>query len=283
MAGQRAVHTAPTAPQPRRAGRNLPAAIGVGVGLAAVLVATLFTYRVGFVVLVAVVVTVAIWELTRAVRHAGVAPPLVPLVAGGIATCALTWAEGSEALALALPLTCLALVVWRLAGGPHGYLQDVTAGVFVALYVPFLAGFAVLLAAPHDGPSRVIAFIATVVASDVGGYAVGATLGRHRMAPAISPGKSWEGLAGSVLCCTAVGVGLFTVVFDQAAWRGVGFGVAIALTATVGDLGESLLKRDLGIKDMGNLLPGHGGLMDRLDSLLPAAAVSYLLLSVLVP
>jgi phosphatidate cytidylyltransferase len=149
--------------------------------------------------------------------------------------------------------------------------------------VPLLAGFAVLLLVPDDGAVRVIAFIATVIASDVGGYAAGVLFGKHPMAPTISPKKSWEGMAGSVTACMLVATPFVALGLDGPWWGGIAFGAALAVSATIGDLGESLIKRDLGIKDMGNLLPGHGGIMDRLDSLLPSAAVAYLLLSVLAP
>jgi phosphatidate cytidylyltransferase len=273
----------PKPPRSSRAGRDLPAAIGVGLGLGAIIVASLFLYRAGFVVVLAITVSVAVWELTTSIGESGAHPPVVPLVLGGLAIDAVAWFKGSEALTLTFLLTCLAVVVWRLADGPDGYLRDVSTGLFVALYVPFLAGFAVLLTVPDDGPRRVITFIGVVACSDIGGYATGVFLGKHPMAPKVSPAKSWEGFAGSVVFCTAAGVAFFTLLLHHAAWQGALFGVALAATATLGDLGESMLKRDLGVKDMGSLLPGHGGVMDRLDSMLPGAAVAYLLLTAFVP
>jgi phosphatidate cytidylyltransferase len=274
---------APPAPRRGRAGRNLPAATAIGLGLGGLVLAGLFTYRLGFVILLVVVIGLAIWELVRAVSRVEARPPLVPLLVGGVAMDLLAWYRGAEALAVAFLLTALGCLVWRLADGPVGYLRDVSTGVFVALYVPFLAGYAVLLTVPGDGARRVITFIATVVCSDVFGYAAGVFLGRHPMAPTVSPKKSWEGFAGSVLACVVAGVAFLTLYFQAAWWQGALYGLAIAITATLGDLGESMLKRDLGIKDMGSLLPGHGGVMDRLDSLLPAAAIAYLLLSVFAP
>jgi phosphatidate cytidylyltransferase len=141
----------------------------------------------------------------------------------------------------------------------------------------------VLLAHPSDGAARELAFVATVVCSDTGGYATGVLFGRHPLAPVVSKAKTWEGFAGSVLACSAAGILFLTLTFHQVWWQGLLFGLAIVVTATVGDLGESMIKRDLGIKDMGRLLPGHGGLMDRLDSLLPCAAVAYLLLTAFAP
>jgi phosphatidate cytidylyltransferase len=266
----------------RGPGRNLPAAIGVSLVLGGLVIGTLFTFRFGFVVLLVVVIAGAVGELVRAVGKAGAHPPLIPLLAGVLTMDLLAWFRGSGALTVAFLLTALGCMVWRLAEGPAGYLRDVSAAVFVALYVPFLAGFAVLLAVPDDGAKRVVTFIATVVCSDVGGYAAGVLFGRHPMAPTVSPAKSWEGFAGSTIACAVGGTVFFTVFFDAAWWQGALFGLAIVVTATLGDLGESMIKRDLGIKDMGTILPGHGGIMDRLDSLLPAAAVSWLLLSAFV-
>jgi phosphatidate cytidylyltransferase len=208
---------------------------------------------------------------------------MVPVLLGSVAMLGLAWTRGPTGLAVAFFVTALAVLLWRLADGPDNYFPDAASGVFVALYVPFLAGFAVLLLVPDDGTIRVLAFIATVVASDVGGYAAGVTFGKHAMAPSISPKKSWEGMAGSLVACMLVASAFLVPALGTPWWGGLAFGAAIAVTATIGDLGESLIKRDLGIKDMGHLLPGHGGIMDRLDSLLPAAAVSYLLLTVLAP
>jgi phosphatidate cytidylyltransferase len=205
------------------------------------------------------------------------------VLVGAVAMVVLAWTRGPTGLMIAFLFTVLAVVLWRLAEGPNGYLQDTASGVLVALYVPLLAGFAVLLLVPFDGAGRVLVFIATVVCNDVGGYAAGVLAGKHPMARSISPKKSWEGFAGSVVACMLVATPVIWLTFHGPWWGGLVFGAAIAASATVGDLAESLIKRDLGIKDMGDLLPGHGGIMDRLDSLLPSAAVAYLLLSSLVP
>jgi phosphatidate cytidylyltransferase len=170
---------------------------------------------------------------------------------------------------------------WRILEPATPVLRDLAASAFVVVYVGFLAGFAALMSMPSDGPRRVTIFVAVTVASDVGGYAAGVLSGgRHKMAPRISPGKSWEGLAGSIVVCALVGGILFpTLLEDGNVGTGILFGLATVGTATCGDLGESMLKRDMGIKDMGNLLPGHGGIMDRLDSLLVTAPVAWLLLT----
>jgi phosphatidate cytidylyltransferase len=266
-----------------RAGRNLGAAIGVGLGLGAVIVVSLLVYRPAFLVVVLAAVLVGVVELTRAVQAGDFRPPLVPVVVGSVAMVALAWTRGPTGLVVGFLLTVLAVLLWRLADGPGTYLRDASAGVLVALYVPFLAGFAVLLLVPDDGVARVLAFIATVVCNDVGGYAAGVLFGKHPMARQISPKKSWEGMAGSVVACVLLATLVLTFTFHAPWWTGLVFGTALAASSTIGDLGESLIKRSLGKKDMGQLLPGHGGIMDRLDSLLPSAALAYLLLSVFAP
>ena len=263
----------------RRGGRNLPAAIGVGLALGALIIATLTVYRPSFVFVVAIAVAIGVFEIVTAIGTVEARPPLVPLLAGTAAMEAAAWFRGPDGLVGALLLTALGLAIWRLADGAAGYLRDVAAGQLVALYVPFLAGFAVLMVHPSDGAARIIIFILTVVCSDTGGYAAGVLFGKHPMAPTVSPKKSWEGLAGSLVAGSISGLLMMTLCFHHHWWQGVLYGVALVVTATLGDLGESMIKRDLGLKDMGRLLPGHGGIMDRLDSLLPCAPIGYLLLA----
>lgn len=266
-----------------RAGRNLPAAISVGVALAALIIASLYVWKAAFVGVVVVAVVLALSELTNAFAAGRVRLPLVPVSVGAIAVLVAAYVGGTEPLLVALTLTFLAVMLWRLPENPAGYVRDVTAGIFATVYLPFLAAFAVLLARAEDGPDRVVVFVLLTVLSDVGGYVAGVLLGRHPMAPAVSPKKSWEGFAGSALFCSVGGAVTLPALLDGQAWEGVVVGLAVMTVATLGDLGESMIKRDLGIKDMGSLLPGHGGVMDRLDSLLLAAPVTYLLLSWLVP
>jgi len=275
----------PVAPPERRsrAGRNLPAAISVGVALAALIIVSLFVWKAAFVGVVVVAVVLALSELTNAFGAGRVRLPIVPVAVGAVAVVVAAYAGGPEPLLVALTLTFLAVLLWRLPENPAGYVRDVTAGIFATMYVPFLAAFAVLLLRPEDGPDRVVTFVLLTVLSDVGGYAAGVLFGRHPMAPAVSPKKSWEGFAGSALFSALGGAVTLPVLLGGHAWEGVAVGLAVMTVATLGDLGESMIKRDLGIKDMGSLLPGHGGVMDRLDSLLLAAPVTYLLLSWLVP
>ena len=266
---------------PSRAGRNLPAAIGVGLALGTLITVPLFSpYRWVFILVLVLAMGVGTSEIVTALRTLGAEPPLAPLLLGGTVMVVLAYRDGADALFVALILTVLACLVWRLADPADGYLRDVAASTFTAVYVPFLLGFAALLAVPADGPRRVTCFVATVVCSDVGGYAAGVLLGKHLMVPSVSPKKSWEGFGGSVVACAIAGAVFFVTLFHASPYLGVLYGLAVVGTATLGDLGESMVKRDIGIKDMGTLLPGHGGLMDRLDSVLPTAPVAFLLLGV---
>jgi phosphatidate cytidylyltransferase len=266
-----------------RAGRNLWAAIAVGLLLGAGILVALFTVRQVFIGIVAAAVAVSSWELAGVLRGAGIRISLPPVLLGGQAMVWLAWPFGRDGILVAFVITALVCLLWRFPSGADGYVRDVSASVFSAVYVGGFAAFATLLVVPADGAARALCLMLAGVGSDVGGYAAGVLGGRHLMAPSISPKKSWEGFIGSLLVGTAAGALSVMFVLGGQPWHGVLFGAAIVLTATGGDLIESLIKRDLGVKDMGTLLPGHGGLMDRLDSLLPSAVVAWLLLSLLVP
>ncbi|GHF23832.1 phosphatidate cytidylyltransferase [Streptomyces griseoluteus] len=275
----------PDAPQPvpvpkKTAGRDLSAAIGVGVGLGVVILASLFVVKAVFVGVVAVAVVVGLWELTsRLQERKGIKAPLVPLAVGGAAMVVAGYASDAEGAWVAMAFTALAVLVWRMTQPPEGYLKDVTAGVFAAFYVPFLATFVAMMLTADDGAWRVLTFLVLTVVSDTGAYAVGWRFGKHKLAPRISPGKTREGLLGAIAFAMVAGALCMQFLIDDGAWwQGLVLGLAVAGSATLGDLGESMIKRDLGIKDMGTLLPGHGGIMDRLDSLLPTAPVVWLLL-----
>jgi phosphatidate cytidylyltransferase len=277
-----AVHPAGK-PHATRAGRNLWAAIIVGLLMGAAILVALGTVRQVFIGIVAASVAVSSWELAATLRRTGTQVALPPVLLGGQAMVWLSWPFGRNGLLIAFVITALACLVWRFPRGAAGYLRDVSASVFTAAYVPGFAAFATLLVVPADGAARTLCLLLAAVTSDIGGYAAGVLGGRHPMAPLISPKKSWEGFIGSLVAGTAAGALSVTYLLGGQPWQGVVFGAAIAVTATGGDLIESLIKRDLGVKDMGNLLPGHGGLMERLDSLLPSAVIAWLLLSLFVP
>lgn len=272
-----------TDPSRSRAGRNLPAAIGVGVGLGVVIIAALVLWKPSFLVIVTAAVTLGAWELIDALSTGRVRVPAVPTLLGAFALPTVAYLAGSEGLVVGATLTLLAIVLWRALDGLDGAVRDIAGGAFVVGYLCVLAGVAMLLLAEEDGVGRIFVFLITTVCSDIGGYASGVLFGKHPMAPSVSPKKSWEGFAGSVLWCVVAGAVTVVAFLGGPWWCGALLGAAVAVAATLGDLAESTVKRDLGIKDMGNLLPGHGGVMDRLDSLVVSAPVCWVLLHVFVP
>nr|WP_237453984.1 phosphatidate cytidylyltransferase [Pseudonocardia sp. SID8383] len=260
------------------------AAIAVGVGLGVVILVSLLIERQGFVLVLAGVTAVGTWELAGALRRgADIRVSLPVLLVGGQAVVWLSWPFGLRGAAIALAATVLGCLLWRMRSGAAHFVRDISASLFVAVYVPLLVAFAVQLTVAPDGVGRVLTFLLCVVASDVGGYAAGVVAGRHPMAPTISPKKSWEGFAGSMVAGMLVGSLCAALLLGTAWYWGSLVGALLVATATLGDLVESLVKRDIGVKDMGHLLPGHGGLMDRLDSLLPTAFVAWAILGIVVP
>jgi phosphatidate cytidylyltransferase len=266
-----------------RTGRNLPAAVGVGVVLGGLVFLTLLTVKATFLAYMGIAVGIALAELTSALAKRDINIPWIPVAAGGVAMVTCAYWLGSRYALAAMGLTVIAVVAWRLTGGASGYVKDTTAGVFAAAYLPLMATFVAAMLVPADGPRRVLTFIILTICSDIGGYFAGITVGRHPMAPAISPKKTWEGFAGSVTACLIAGWLCVTLLLHGHWWQGLLTGAAVVLAATTGDLVESMIKRDLDIKDMGTLLPGHGGVLERLDSLLVAAPVVWLLLYVFIP
>jgi phosphatidate cytidylyltransferase len=260
-----------------RAGRNLPAAIATGVGLLVLCLVTLFTYQWTFGVLVSIAMIIAVLEFSSAFAQVGIRLERVTVaLAAAVMPLAAFW-FGATGQVVVMGAAVLVVIFARLTGGSEGYVKDVTASLFVLAYLPFMASFLMLTLAADDGPRRVLVFVLLTVGNDIGGYAAGVLFGKHPIAPSISPKKSWEGLAGSLVLQTILGIVAFVVLLDAPWYQGAITGIVLTFTATAGDFAESAVKRDLGIKDMGRLLPGHGGLMDRLDSLIPNAFTSWAL------
>ncbi|BBY78073.1 phosphatidate cytidylyltransferase [Mycolicibacterium parafortuitum] len=269
-----------------RAGRNLPAAIAVGVALGGGLIAILLFAPYLWLALVAAAVAIATFEVCSRLGEAGYRIPMIPLLVGGQATLWLTWPFGPAGALGAFAATVVVCMIWRLVGQglnhtPQNYTRDISATVFLATWVPLFASFGALLIYPDDGANRVFCLMLGVVFSDIGGYVAGVLFGKHTMAPAISPKKSWEGLAGSLLFGVTASVVAVVFLLDKPWWAGVALGLMLVITGTLGDLVESQFKRDLGIKDMSNLLPGHGGMMDRIDAMLPSAVATWIVLALL--
>lgn len=288
--------TAAGSPAPQqdhgRAGRDLPAAVGSALVLLALIGGSLFFWKTAFMVVVAAAVVVAIWELHRGLSAKQIDIPEQPVMIGGVVMVAVAYFWGAPALVTATAVTALVIMLWLLRRGVDGFVKNATAAVFTLIYVPFLGSFVALMLAEggdwdttkhfDDGVRGIVTFILLTIASDIGGYVAGVLFGKHPMAPVISPKKSWEGFAGSLVACVGAGVSLVVYLLDGDWWVGVALGLIAVVMATLGDLVESVIKRDLGIKDMSQIIPGHGGLMDRLDSLLATIAPIWLLLHYLV-
>ncbi len=279
-----------------RVGRDLRAAITTGTVLGGAIVASLIFFRIGFILIMAALMVLATVELGQNFRRRGIHVAAVPIAIGSGCAAVLPYLAryvpaidaddklGRNAVLLGLlGLTTIAALGWRMRGGSKGYLADASASLFLIAYVPLLGSFVGLMLAAADGVTRVVTFILTVVMSDLGGYVGGVIFGRHPMAPVISPKKSWEGFAGSIAFATASAVLMAVFGLHTHWWIGLVLGPLLVVAGTIGDLVESLIKRDLGIKDMSSFLPGHGGVMDRLDSLLLAAPVGWLIMYLLVP
>ena len=277
-----------------RTGRDLVLAILVGLLIGAVIIGSLVFAKWSFVLIGLAIVLLAVWELVLALRAGGRRVDLWPQLVVGAALAAAGYFADPWLCWVMLFVAVFVVVIWRLLGQmlardgrTYGdVLTDVSAGGFVQVYVPFLGALTLLLLRQPRGEWWVLAFIIVVVVADTAAYASGLLFGRggrHPMAPRISPKKTWEGFAGAVVASLAAGALIGVFMLEIPWWAGVIFGAALVVSATLGDLGESLLKRDLGIKDMSSWLPGHGGLLDRLDSILPSAVVALALFHLLTP
>ena len=262
----------------RRAGRKLGPSILVSLSLVAIVWASLAFQPVIFAALVTLAVCLGIREIARAFAQVETKISSNALIVATIGLSAATWQGGVAGLAVATAVALPILLINLLRNGPEGFVASATATTLVLVYLPFLAGFLILLGNESNGLAQVMTFVILVGCNDTFGYFVGVLLGKHPMAPKISPKKSWEGLIGSIVFTTLGGSLMFHYVLDIQWYLGAIVGLLIVFTATSGDLIESAMKRDLHLKDMGSLLPGHGGILDRLDSVLLSAPALWLTL-----
>jgi len=262
----------------KKAGRKLGPSIIVSLSLVALIWFALAYRREVFAVVVAVAVLLGIREIVRAFNVRGIYISVVSLAAGAVVLTYATWNGGAAGLAIATAIAIPLLLIQLLTKGPEGFVQSATATIFSLLYLPFLGGFLILLAKPSTGLERVMTFVVLVGCNDTFGYIVGVLFGKHPLVPVISPKKSWEGLIGSLVFTVIGGSLAFEYIMEMQWWIGAIVGLMIVFTATCGDLIESAMKRDLHLKDMGTLLPGHGGILDRLDSVLISAPALWLAL-----
>jgi len=266
-----------------RAGRNLPLATAFGLVLGVSMLLSLILVKELFMIVAGALIGFTAFELASALRFAGRDVPRIPTVLAALAVVPAAFYLGGGGAWLAFLGGVAVVALWRTVelvrpshrSGARAWARDVGAGTLVQAYVPLLGLFAVLLTAEEGGEWWTLAFLIVVIVTDVGAYVSGLLLGRHPMAPRISPKKTWEGFVGSVVFALVAGILLSLLMLGQPWWFGLVLGPALAVSATVGDLAESMIKRDLGIKDISTWLPGHGGFLDRLDSILPSAAVAY--------
>lgn len=268
-----------------RVGRNLPLAIFFGLALGGAFLVSLLFFKQLFILFGAALIGFTVFELASALRFAGRDVPRVVSIVLAVAVTPIAFSFDVAGLWLATLGAILVVTLWRLAEvlRPSARVParelalDVGAGVLIQVYVTFMAGFFLVLTGKDGGQWWTMAAIVIVVVCDVGAYASGLLFGKHKMAPTISPGKTWEGFAGAAVFSTIAAILLATLLLGEQWWVGLILGPALLLTATAGDLTESLIKRDLGIKDISSWLPGHGGFLDRVDSILPSAAVAYVI------
>jgi phosphatidate cytidylyltransferase len=273
----------------KKAGRDLFAATGVAIVLLGLAGVSLAFAPWGFAVIVAAAVVGAQIEIGQVFhQQRGITVVAGPLwvgsavfVLGGYGvhmggfpvltpTTFMIWTAG---------LTAVAVLVWRLTGPITGYVADVTATLFLLVYPCLLVSSLVLILAGDDGPAKIAIFIVAVAATDTGGHAAGVLFGKHQFSPRISPKKYWEGVAGSYVLSAGLVILMTVFMLHEAWWRGLVLSVVVVTAAILGDLVESVIKRDVGVKDMGKFLPGHGGIMDRVDSYVLAAFPAWLVMN----
>ena len=262
----------------KKAGRKLVPSIVVGLSLLGLIWFSLSVYKELFLIVLGTAVVLGIREIVRAFNSRSIAISFPSLSIAAVALLGAAWIDGIAGLAIATAISFPILLIRLLLNGPEGFVGKATATTFTLLYLPFLAGFLILLATPSNGFQRLMTFVVLVGCNDTFGYFVGVLFGKHPLVPTISPKKTWEGLAGSVVFTIVGGCLAFHYIMKMDWWIGIVVGLMIVFTATCGDLIESAMKRDLSLKDMGTLLPGHGGMLDRLDSVVLSAPAMWLAL-----
>lgn len=264
----------------KRAGRKLLPSIAVSVALILLVWTALATYRVIFAAIVALAMVLGVREMQQALKTNDINLSFLGLSLASVGMAAAAWYGGVNGLAIALVVALPWLLAYLLPFGPENFLRSASAYALTLIYIPFLAGFLILLARPHNGLERVMTFVILIACNDTFAYLTGLAIGKHYMAPKISPKKTWEGFIGSLVFTTIAGAIAFHFILQAQIWIGALAGLLVVISGTSGDLIESAIKRDLAIKDMGTLLPGHGGVLDRIDSILFAAPALWLALEI---
>lgn len=261
-----------------RTGRNLVAALLIGSALGAVFICSLIFDKQFFMVFLAVFIGFGTWELATISRTDNRHVPRIPILISALAMVPTTYYFGALGQLLTLAAGIGFTIVWhaiqRWLSKTTVTDRDMIMSAFTLAYVPFLVSFTLIMTARDGGEWWTLGAMIIIASIDTGAYATGLLFGRHPMAPKISPKKTWEGFAGSIVFAVVAGYIIATQMIHIPWWWGMLFGLILVGTATTGDLIESLIKREIGTKDASQLLPGHGGFLDRLDSVLPSMFVA---------
>jgi phosphatidate cytidylyltransferase len=252
----------------KRAGRKLIPSIFVSLLLLGLIFGSIALAPLLFFALIWIVIMIGIREIANAYRKGGIDLPDYVLMTAATVLLVATWNGNTQGLAVSAGLTIPILMFVLLLISQKDFIKRSTSAVFITFYLAVLGGFILLLANDQDGALRIFALVALIACNDTFAYFAGVLIGKHKLAPSISPKKSWEGLIGGAVAAVIGGAAIFHYLFETNWIIGAAIGLMTVITATCGDLIESAIKRDLAIKDMSNLLPGHGGIMDRLDSAL---------------
>ena len=250
----------------KRAGRKLFTSLFIALILLAIIFTSMALLPVAFALVVALAFAISIHELVVAYRGSGIYPPGPLLIISGLSLYLIAWWRGDNGLFVALPVVAIINLIWLLKKGPSEYASRASASILTLLYLGLLPSFIFLLARDSDGFALISILVILVGVNDTFAYIAGVLLGKHKMAPRLSPKKSWEGFFGGLVATVIASSAAFHYLLERSWWIGALMGLVGVIAATFGDLIESALKRDFGIKDMSSFLPGHGGMLDRLDS-----------------
>ncbi|MEY2823091.1 MAG: hypothetical protein RLZZ485_727 [Actinomycetota bacterium] len=250
----------------KRAGRKLFTSLFIALILLAIIFTSMALLPVAFALVVALAFAISIHELVVAYRGSGIYPPGPLLIISGLSLYLIAWWRGDNGLFVALPVVAIINLIWLLKKGPSEYASRASASILSLLYLGLLPSFIFLLARDSDGFALISILVILVGVNDTFAYIAGVLLGKHKMAPRLSPKKSWEGFFGGLVATVIASSAAFHYLLERSWWIGALMGLVGVIAATFGDLIESALKRDFGIKDMSSFLPGHGGMLDRLDS-----------------
>lgn len=266
-----------------KTGRNLPLATLVGLVLFGLVLLSTFVANWLFLPLLTLFIMLAVVELVDVFNGKSQSVSKPALLGLTPVLFAAAYFGGVSELLAGYAFGIMVLIVVSLRAGIENFISRISHSLLILTYLPFMAAFVLIMLNEAEGALRVLAFILLTVASDTGAYFAGILFGKRPMAPKISPAKTWEGFAGGMLLQLIMGALVFHYFFDASIWLGLLAGFAMTFTAVIGDLFESAIKRDAGIKDMSGVLPGHGGVLDRLDSLIPNALIAWALFGWLLP